>query len=74
MDYKKYITIEPGKKGGRPCVRGLRISVADVLEWLASDMTFDEIVQEHPDLTRDDILACLAFAADRERGVTTLTA
>lgn len=61
------ITIEPGKRGGRPCVRGLRIAVYDVLGWLASGMSEDDILRDHPDLERDDIRACLAFAADRER-------
>jgi uncharacterized protein (DUF433 family) len=67
MDYSKIITIEPGKRGGKPCIRGLRITVYDVLEYLASDMTEDEILADFPDLQRDDIRACLAFAADRER-------
>jgi len=67
MDYKDFITIEPGKRGGKPCVRGLRITVYDVLEYLASGMSEDEILQDFPDLTREDIRACLAFAADRER-------
>jgi uncharacterized protein (DUF433 family) len=65
MDYRKFITIEPGKRGGKPCVRGLRISVSDVLEYLASGMSMDEILSDFPDLTADDIRACLAFAADR---------
>lgn len=67
MDYRKLITIEPGKRGGKPCIRGLRITVYDVLEYLASGMSEDEILRDFPDLTRDDIRACLAFAADRER-------
>jgi len=67
MDYRQVITIEPGKRGGKPCIRGLRITVYDVLDYLASGMTEDEIVSDFPDLTRDDIRACLAFAADRER-------
>jgi len=67
MDYADYITIEPGKRSGKPCVRGMRITVTDVLEYLASGMTRQEIVEEFPDLTNDDITACLAFAADRER-------
>jgi uncharacterized protein (DUF433 family) len=61
------ITIESGKRGGKPCIRGLRITVYDVLEYLASGMSVDEILQDFPDLTREDIRACLAFAADRER-------
>ena len=67
MDYRERITIEPGKRSGKPCIRGLRITVSDVLEYLASGMTEDEILTELPDLERDDIRASLAFAADRER-------
>jgi uncharacterized protein (DUF433 family) len=68
------ITIEPGKRGSKPCVRGLRITVYDVLGWLASGMSEDEILGDYPDLERDDIRACLQFAADRERLLTTSTA
>ncbi len=67
MNYKDYITIEPGKRSGKPCIRGLRITVYDVLEYLASGMTESEILADFPDLTALDIRACLAFAADRER-------
>jgi uncharacterized protein (DUF433 family) len=67
MDYRQLITIEPGKRGGKPCIRGLRITVYDVLDYLASGMTEEEILADFPDLTREDIRACLAFAADRER-------
>lgn len=67
MDYQDRITIEPGKRSGKPCIRGLRITVSDVLEYLASGMTEDEILAELPDLEREDIRAALAFAADRER-------
>lgn len=67
MDYREIITIEPDKRGGKPCIRGLRITVYDVLEYLASDMTREEILADLPDLTSDDIKACLSFAADRER-------
>lgn len=67
MSRETRITIEPGKRGGKPCVRGLRITVYDVLGWLAEGMSEDDILRDHPDLTRDDIRACLAFAADRER-------
>ena len=67
MDYRKYITIDPKKRGGKPCVRGLRITVYEVLEYLASDMTEEEILDDFPDLTREDLKACIAFAADRER-------
>lgn len=67
MDYKHPIAIEPGKRGGKPCIRGMRITVYDVLDYLASDMSEDEILSDFPDLTHEDIRACLAFAADRER-------
>ena len=67
MDYRTRITIEPGKRGGRPCVRGLRITVYDVLGWLASGMSEDQILADYPDLERADIRACLAYAADREK-------
>ena len=67
MDYRNYITIEPNKRGGKPCIRGLRITVYEVLEYLASEMTEDEILADFPDLTKDDLKACIAFAADRER-------
>lgn len=67
MDYSKIITIEPGKRSGKPCIRGLRITVSDVLSYLASGMTTEQIVEGFPELTRDDVRACLAFAADRER-------
>ena len=67
MDYQHLITIEPGKRSGKPCVRGLRITVSDVLDNLASGMSEDEVLHDFPDLTREDIRACLAFAADRER-------
>lgn len=66
IDYHKIITIEPGKRGGKPCVRDLRITVYDVLGWLAEGMTKKEIISDYPDLTEDDINACLAFAANRE--------
>ena len=67
MTYQDIITIEPGKRGGRPCVRGLRIAVSDVLGWLATGMSVAEIVADYPELTEADIRACLAYAADRER-------
>jgi uncharacterized protein (DUF433 family) len=72
LDYKRFITIEPDKRGGKPCIRSLRITVYDVLEYLASGMSEDEILSDFPDLTRDDIRACLAFAADRERKLVSL--
>ena len=67
MDYRERITIEPGKRGGKPCLRGLRITVYDVLDYLAGGMSGDEILADFPDLEREDIRAALAFAADRER-------
>jgi len=67
MDYKTLITIEPDKRSGQPCIRGLRLTVQDVLEYLASGMSTAEILADFPDLTAEDIRACLAFAADRER-------
>ena len=67
VDYSKIITIEPGKRSGKPCIRGMRITVQDVLEYLAGGMTEEEILRDFSELTRDDIKACLAFAADRER-------
>ena len=67
VDYRKIITMEPGKRSGKPCIRGLRITVQDVLEYLASGMSPDEIVADFPELTIEDIRACLSFAADRER-------
>jgi uncharacterized protein (DUF433 family) len=66
MNYKELITIEPGKRGGKPCIRGLRITVYDVLDYLASGMTAAEILAEFDYLTAEDIRACLAYAADRE--------
>jgi uncharacterized protein (DUF433 family) len=67
MNYRDFITIDSGKRGGKPCVRGLRITVYEVLEYLASDMTEDQILSDFPDLTKEDLKACIAFAADRER-------
>jgi len=67
VDYRNYITIEPGKRGGKPCIRGMRITVYDVLEYLAGGMSEDQILADFPELTREDIRACLAFAADSER-------
>jgi uncharacterized protein (DUF433 family) len=69
MDYRDILTMEPGKRGGKPCIRGLRITVYDVLGYLASGMTIDEILADFPYLTRNDVLACLAYAADRERTI-----
>ena len=71
-DYTKIITVDSGKRGGKPCIRGLRITVYDVLEYLASGLSEDEILADFPDLERDDIRASLAFAADRERRLVSL--
>lgn len=65
MDYRRVITLEPGKRGGKPCIRGLRITVYDVLEYLASGMSEEEILADFPDLNRDDIRACLASPPSR---------
>lgn len=70
IDYRKNITIEPGKRSGKPCIRGMRITVADVLGYLASGMTIPQILEDFDELTEEDIRACLAYAADRERYTT----
>ncbi len=67
MPYQDLITVEAGKRGGQPCVRGMRITVYDVLSYLAAGMTEPEILDDFPELTHEDVLACLAYAADRER-------
>ncbi len=67
MDYRDIITIEPGKRSGKPCIRGMRITVQDILEYLAGGMTEEEILADFPELTHDDIRASIAFAANRER-------
>lgn len=72
IDYHDFITLEPGKRNGKPCIRGLRITVYDVLEWLASGMSREEIIDDFPELNNDDITACLLFAADRERHTVTI--
>lgn len=69
VDYKTIITLEPGKRSGKPCIRGLRITVQDILSYLASGMTAEEIVDDFPELSRQDILACLAYAADFEKRI-----
>ena len=69
VDYRKIITIEAGKRGGKPCVWGMRITVYDILSWLASGMSTDEIIEEYPELKVEDIFAALSFAADRERSI-----
>jgi uncharacterized protein (DUF433 family) len=73
MDHHDRITIQPGKRGGKPCIRGLRITVQDILEYLASGMPIEEILDDFPELEREDILAALRFAADRERRIESLT-
>ena len=72
MDYQNYITIEAGKRSAKPGIRSMCIAVYDVLGWLASDMSEAEILLDYPELTRNDISACLAFAADRERQLSTI--
>ena len=67
MKYSDIITIEPGKRGGKPCIRGMRITVYDVLSYLAAGMSIEEVIQDFPYLTKDDILASLSFVADREK-------
>ena len=74
MDYRDRITIEPGKRSGKPCIRGLRITVYDVLGYLGAGMTVEEVLADFPDLERDDVLAALQFAADRERATWTVAA
>ncbi len=72
MNYRDYITIDPNKRGGKPCIRGLRITVYEVLDYLASDMSEEEILEDFPDLTLEDFKACIAFAAERERRLVTV--
>ncbi len=74
MNYREIITIESDKMGGKPCIRGLRITVYDVLDYLASGMSEAEILADFPDLTHDDLHACLSFAADRERRLLSIPA
>jgi uncharacterized protein (DUF433 family) len=73
MEYKNIITIEQGKRSGKPCIRNLRISVYDILEYMASGMSIEEILNDFPELKKEDILACLSYAADRERKSLILT-
>ena len=73
MNYQDIITIEPGKRGGKPCIRGMRITVYDVLEYMVSGMSQEEVLKEFPYLTEEDILACLAYAADREKHLLVTT-
>ncbi|MGZ8225146.1 MAG: DUF433 domain-containing protein [Methylococcaceae bacterium] len=72
INYHDIITIEPGKRSGKPCIRGLRITVYDVLSWLAEGLSREEIIEDFPELTDDDITACLLFAADREHQSVTI--
>jgi len=71
VNYQKTITMEPGKRGGSACIRGMRIAVADVLGWLSNGVTHEQILGDFPELTEEDIRACLAYAADRERRLLT---
>lgn len=72
MQYQSIITIEPGKRGSKPCIRGMRITVYDVLSYLAAGMTYEQLLEDFPYLTREDILACLSYAAERERQTLTV--
>jgi len=74
VDYRDRITVEPGKRSGKPCIRGLRITVQDVLEYLASGMSMEEVLHDFPDLSKEDIVACLQYAADRAGGSGTASA
>ena len=74
MNYRERITVEPGKRGGRPCIRGLRITVYDVLDQLSAGMTAEHIIEDFPELELEDIRACLGFATDRERHIAGLQA
>ncbi|KAA6183831.1 DUF433 domain-containing protein [Thiohalocapsa marina] len=73
MTYAERIVIEPGKRAGRPVIRGLRITVYDVLGWLSSGMSAEDIIEDFPELEREDIQACLGYAADRERMAATIS-
>ncbi|PSQ54871.1 MAG: hypothetical protein BRD28_01425 [Bacteroidetes bacterium QH_10_64_37] len=70
MEYRDIITVEPGKRGGKPCIRGMRMTVYDVLDYLASGMSTEQLLNDFPYLTEEDIRACLSYAADRERRTT----
>ena len=74
IDYRTRITIEPGKRSGKPCIRGLRITVYDILNMLAEGMSYDEIIDDFPKITKEDIMACLSFAAEREQNTFRLSA
>lgn len=73
VNYQNIITIEPDKRGGKPCIRGMRITVSDILGWLASGMTIEEIINDFDELTREDIYAALSYAADREKKIYQIT-
>jgi uncharacterized protein (DUF433 family) len=72
MDYRTIITLEPGKRSGKPCIRGMRITVYDIFDYLASGMNEADILSDFPELTKDDLQACYAYAADKERRMTVL--
>ncbi len=72
--YKSIITIEPGKRSGKPCIRGMRITVEDILRWLASDMGIDGILEDFTELTREDILTAIEFTANRQQRVVVASA
>ncbi|ADB39442.1 DUF433 domain-containing protein [Spirosoma linguale] len=72
--YSNIITIEPGKRGGKPCIRGMRITVGDILGWLGAGTSIEEIIDDFPELTREDIQAALLFAADRDNGTLLMAA
>jgi len=74
VDYRKIITIEPGKRGGKPCIRGMRITVGDILGWLSIGMSHQEIIEDFPELTNEDIMAALSFAAAREQNTLIVAA
>ena len=74
IDYQQHITLESGKRSGKPCIKGLRITVYDVLNMLADGMSHEEIIEDFPSLNKDDILACLSYAADREQNRVLLSA
>lgn len=73
VNYQNIITIEPGKRGGKPCIRGMRITVSDILGWLASGMTIEDIINDFDELTSEDIYAALSYAADREKKIYQIT-
>ncbi len=74
MSYEGIITIEPGKRSGQPCIRGMRMTVADVLDYLASGMSIEEVLEDFPELTMEDIRACFRWAADMQRGTVMIRA